>query len=251
MKPDIDKTKEFYRSYTPCNCIACENYYAQIEEKYPELCRFLNGLGIDALRPWELGSVEIKKGRVDYVMCQYLAIGSCEEDFRQTIGEIEIIRAAACPKPQNLKDDYFVLEFSLSLPRVIGVKKIDGKLIRRSFKELKRRFGFRKGKVYYPLINIAEHQDIFYTSEELAVRHEQEIIRLLLEKYGIIYKSGEKMLRSLWGEVVNEYNFGLNYGGWELVYFDSDYEWLIYVSHEQTVTFAGSIVPDMKMLLQE
>lgn len=250
MNLDIEKTKEFYRGFTPCRCIDCQNYYVQIEEKYPELCRYLNSFGIDALRPWELGAVEsTEKGTVDYVMCQYLAIGSCEEDFKQTVEGIEITKAATYPEPQNLKGDHFALEFSLSLPRVLEVKKLDKKRIKLSFKELKRRFGFRKGKHYYPLKNVKTDKERFYISKEIAVRHEQKIAQYLLGKF-TVYKSGEEFFHIPWGEVADKYNFRLVYCGLELVYFDSDYNWLIYVS-KNTVTFVGSIVPDIKNLLHE
>ena len=39
------------------------------------------------------------------------------------------------------------------------------------------------------------------------------------------------------------------YGGLETIYTDKDFSWAIYFSHENTVTFAGSIVPKAKELL--
>lgn len=39
------------------------------------------------------------------------------------------------------------------------------------------------------------------------------------------------------------------YGGCELIYTDKDFTWAIYFSHENTVAFAGSIVPKVKELL--
>ncbi len=39
------------------------------------------------------------------------------------------------------------------------------------------------------------------------------------------------------------------YGGHETIYTDKDFSWAIYFSHENTVTFAGSIVPKAKELL--
>ena len=39
------------------------------------------------------------------------------------------------------------------------------------------------------------------------------------------------------------------YGGCEMFYTDKDFSWAIYFSHENTVAFAGSIVPKIKQLL--
>lgn len=41
----------------------------------------------------------------------------------------------------------------------------------------------------------------------------------------------------------------IEYGGLETIYTDLDFSWAIYFSHENTVTFAGSIVPKIKDLL--
>ena len=41
----------------------------------------------------------------------------------------------------------------------------------------------------------------------------------------------------------------IKYGGCETIYTDKDFTWAIYFSHENTVAFAGSIVPMVKELL--
>ena len=41
----------------------------------------------------------------------------------------------------------------------------------------------------------------------------------------------------------------VEYGGLETIYTDKDFSWAIYFSHENTVAFAGSIVPKVKELL--
>lgn len=41
----------------------------------------------------------------------------------------------------------------------------------------------------------------------------------------------------------------IEYGGYETIYTDKDFSWAIYFSHENTVAFAGSIVPKVKELL--
>ena len=41
------------------------------------------------------------------------------------------------------------------------------------------------------------------------------------------------------------------YDGCEKIYTDTDFSWAIYFSHENTVSFAGSIVPEVKKLLSD
>ena len=41
----------------------------------------------------------------------------------------------------------------------------------------------------------------------------------------------------------------IEYCGCETIYTDKDFTWAIYFSHENTVAFAGSIVPKIKELL--
>ena len=43
----------------------------------------------------------------------------------------------------------------------------------------------------------------------------------------------------------------IEYGGHETIYTDKDFSWAIYFSHENTVSFAGSIVPKVKDLLSD
>ena len=41
------------------------------------------------------------------------------------------------------------------------------------------------------------------------------------------------------------------YGGLEIIYTDKAFSWAVYFSHEDTVAFAGSIVPQIKELLSK
>lgn len=43
----------------------------------------------------------------------------------------------------------------------------------------------------------------------------------------------------------------VGYGGLEKIYTDKDFSWAVYFSHEDTVAFAGSIVPQIKELLSK
>ncbi len=43
----------------------------------------------------------------------------------------------------------------------------------------------------------------------------------------------------------------VEYGGLEMIYTDKDFSWALYFSHENTVAFAGAIVPKVKELLSK
>jgi len=63
-----------------------------------------------------------------------------------------------------------------------------------------------------------------------------------------IYSYGEAVFRP---ENCIETDELIEYGGCESIYADKDFSWAIYFSHEDTVAFAGSIVPLVKELLSK
>ena len=70
---DIEKTREYYRGHSLCNCADCRNYYAQIKAQMPELDAFLESFGVDIERPDECISIETDSAinyiNVDYTVC--------------------------------------------------------------------------------------------------------------------------------------------------------------------------------------
>ena len=61
-----------------------------------------------------------------------------------------------------------------------------------------------------------------------------------------LYRYGETTFRPQYCLETTEL---IEYGGHETIYTDKDFSWALYFSHEDTVTFAGSIVPKVKELL--
>lgn len=53
---DIEKTKNYYKTHSLCDCVECCNYYVQIKDKFPKLNDFLNRFGVDISRPDEIMS---------------------------------------------------------------------------------------------------------------------------------------------------------------------------------------------------
>ena len=81
---DREKTQQYYRTHTLCDCVYCRNYYAQVRQQFPRLDAFLSEFGVDIARPDEIMSVELE-GRVAYLNVDYTVCGRV-----QTMGEGEI-----------------------------------------------------------------------------------------------------------------------------------------------------------------
>lgn len=71
---DQEKTQQYYRTHTLCDCVYCRNYYAQVKQQFPRLDAFLSEFGVDIARPDEIMSVELE-GRVEYLNVDYTVCG--------------------------------------------------------------------------------------------------------------------------------------------------------------------------------
>lgn len=118
MNINMRKTQEYYLSEDsiPCECAHCQNYIHQIEQKYPDIVSYLAGMNIDVLRPFELISVELGKNEIEYLLCQYVVYGSCEDDYYICIDNIPFGKSS-CHPSTNIVEEHFVLEFG---PIVLG-----------------------------------------------------------------------------------------------------------------------------------
>lgn len=81
---DIEKTQEYYKTHSLCDCVCCRNYYAQIKNKLPKLNVFLSEFGIDISKPDEMASVEMD-GYIEYINVDYTVCGNVK-----SVGEHEI-----------------------------------------------------------------------------------------------------------------------------------------------------------------
>lgn len=57
MRPDIEKTRAYYRTLGPeniCSCDYCRNYCARAKAAYPEVAFYLASLGVDVERHFEI-----------------------------------------------------------------------------------------------------------------------------------------------------------------------------------------------------
>ena len=97
---------------------------------------------------------------------------------------------------------------------------------------------------WHPLTKCGRGEMLFLMQDFVESR-ESELRQLLGLPQRRMYCWGERNYRV---EYVTETDDLIFYSGLECAYTDGDFAWLIYCSHEQTVTFAGSIVPKVKEL---
>ena len=110
MKVDAEKTRQYYRGIGPgalCSCNDCKNYYARVKAAYPAAAEYLAGVGAEIEKPLEPGA----DGMMEYCACQYVVLGSCEENYRHTVDGVEVRRARFYPEA-GVKEEHFVLELS-------------------------------------------------------------------------------------------------------------------------------------------
>ena len=120
MKPDMEKTRAYYRNLGPediCSCDYCRNYCARVKAAYPEVARYLDSLGVDIEKPFEILLPEpMEGGYLEYGVCQYVVFGSCPEDFTHRIGDVTF-RRSDCHPSTKIDEEHFVLDlYPIRLP---------------------------------------------------------------------------------------------------------------------------------------
>lgn len=113
LEVDIEKTEEYYHNHTLCECGWCQNFYAQIQGKFPKLESFLSEFGVDISKPDEISSIELENTvqylSVDYTVCgKVLAMGQ-EEIVIQDERDISLVITDGFMSPNEQTEDYFTI----------------------------------------------------------------------------------------------------------------------------------------------
>lgn len=121
---DIEKTIEYYKTHSLCECDYCQNFYSQIKGKFSKLEFFLSDFGIDVSKPDEISSVEndnvIQYISVDYTVSgRVLNMGQYEIDIQDAqFLSLVITDGFACPNEQT--SEYFTISVNnIELPWVL------------------------------------------------------------------------------------------------------------------------------------
>ena len=120
---DIEKTRNYYKTHSLCNCENCRNFYAQIKNNFPELDRFLSEFGVDISKPDEASSVEADN-YIDYLTVYYSVCGRSEAPNAY---EIDILDKSPLHvtiggeyAPNEQVGDYFMITVTgIKLPLVL------------------------------------------------------------------------------------------------------------------------------------
>lgn len=130
---DIQKTKEYYRTYSDlCDCDPCRNFYQTIEGYSTELAAFLGRFGIDIEKPieteWHISDRQSKT--VDYT-AYYAVHGTAANGngYEIDFGLINVVVQSPNNSPNTkMQEPYFVFQiFNLILPWVMpeNIESID------------------------------------------------------------------------------------------------------------------------------
>ena len=146
---DIEKTINYYKTHSLCECDYCENFYAQINGKFPKLESFLSDFGVDISKPDECTSVELENKiqyiSVDYTICGKVAtMGKYEIDIQDNLF-FSIVVTDGFASPNEQTEEYFTISVNnMELPWVLDkpfpepikskVKKKTQKLWKKIFK---------------------------------------------------------------------------------------------------------------------
>ena len=125
MDIDVEKTKEYYKTHSLCDCPSCRNYYAQVKDRFPLLDKFLLELGVSIDRPDEMGCVELQN-EIQYLFASYTVCGKILELDKHKIdlndgGLFLNIVIGDYFVPNEQKTDYFVVAvYNIVLPWVLN-----------------------------------------------------------------------------------------------------------------------------------
>lgn len=121
---DVEKTQEYYKTHSVCDCACCRNYYVQIKNKLPKLDCFLSEFGVDISKPDEIMSVDeddcIDYISVDYTVCGKIkSMGKYEIDLYDS-SFLSMIVTNGFASPNEQTGEYFTISvMQIMLPWVL------------------------------------------------------------------------------------------------------------------------------------
>ena len=118
MAIDKEKTEIYYQNCEVCSCSNCKNFYSQIKELYPNICIYLESLGIDPEKPFELIPIDDEnKETIDYI-CLYVIYGTYENKVLNTIDGVDISINENNHPDTLIDEEHFVIDFGpISFPK--------------------------------------------------------------------------------------------------------------------------------------
>ena len=109
---DIERTKEYYARLTEddlCQCEYCRTYVRKIGAAMPHLKAYLDRLGVDIEKPFEVLPLDETADSMEYLGVQYVVIGSAE-DFEETAVENMDVFVTDSHPMTDIAEEHFVIE---------------------------------------------------------------------------------------------------------------------------------------------
>lgn len=109
---DIDRTKLYYEKLTGddlCQCEYCRTYVREIREALPRLAAYLDSLGVDIEKPFEVLPLDETAEYMEYLAVQYVVIGSAEGVEETAVEDMDVFVTDSHPMT-DIEEEHFVIE---------------------------------------------------------------------------------------------------------------------------------------------
>ena len=115
---DLERTKQYYEKLTGddlCQCEYCRTYVREIREAMPRLAAYLNSLGADIEKPFEVIPLDETAEYMEYLAVQYVVIGSAEGFEENALEGMDVFITDSHPMT-NIEEEHFVIEIMPHTP---------------------------------------------------------------------------------------------------------------------------------------
>lgn len=133
----------------------------------------------------------------------------------------------------------------MDIPYTRVIVGAEAEALRARFREI---WGYVNTSYWYPLMGDSPEEipDKFFIMADCLAPYQKQLEQRIGLPQNHLYCYGEENIAP--DHCVETAELSV-YGGLECMYTDKDFTWAIYISHEDTVAFAGAIVPMVKELL--
>ena len=109
---EIDRTKQYYEKLTKddlCQCEYCRTYAREIRTALPQLAEYLERLGVDIEKPFEVIPLDETAEYMEYMAVQYVVIGSAEGVEENALEGMDVFVTDSHPMT-DIEEAHFVIE---------------------------------------------------------------------------------------------------------------------------------------------
>ncbi len=109
---DVERTKQYYDQLTEkdlCQCAYCKTYAKEIKTALPRLTAYLNRLGVDIEKPFEVLPLDESPESMEYLGVQYVVMGTAESFREITVDQARIYTTESHPNT-GIEGEHFVIE---------------------------------------------------------------------------------------------------------------------------------------------